>query len=425
MSVRLHRSASYSNVSRASVSTFGDYATTFDFSSSSSPSYEFAAFGNEKMTMQNLNSRLAAYLEKVLSLQKANLNIEQKIKEYYESRTITERKDLSHYYIIIEDLQKQTRENQEVRTKLHNAQLAASDFRNKFEVERNMHLIIEADVQSVRKQTDRFKDEIEDLKFQFEGLNNELEELKKSHEEELIMVHNQKSGSVDVQLALGQPGHLDEALHEMRERYEALILKNRKLAEQWFNTKVSELNSHVHDVQTDATSSQTSSRELKKKYQSMEIEMNGFYSQIQILQNKLVEVGARSASEASQLNVHIEQLVTELQQIKMQMQKKVMETEVLEQEIAEYRRLLEGELDGFNIKLKSESSSTTSSSTTSSSTTVAKTVTTDVVKEMTMTKEEEEEYHRRQIRVKVIKEELVDGVVVAVNVEEKVQDVST
>lgn len=65
--------------------------------------------GNEKSTMQNLNDRLASYLEKVRSLEKANSLIEKQIKEWYEKNTTVIRCDYSSYLKTTEDLQKKVR----------------------------------------------------------------------------------------------------------------------------------------------------------------------------------------------------------------------------------------------------------------------------------------------------------------------------
>lgn len=65
------------------------------------------------MTLQNLNDRLASYLDHVCTLEEANADLEQKIKGWYEKYGPGSgqqlARDYSKYFSVTEDLKRQVR----------------------------------------------------------------------------------------------------------------------------------------------------------------------------------------------------------------------------------------------------------------------------------------------------------------------------
>lgn len=59
--------------------------------------------------MQNLNDRLASYLDKVRALEEANTDLEVKIREWYQKQGPSPTRDYSQYYKTIDDLREKVR----------------------------------------------------------------------------------------------------------------------------------------------------------------------------------------------------------------------------------------------------------------------------------------------------------------------------
>ncbi|XP_039943140.1 keratin, type I cytoskeletal 15-like [Hirundo rustica] len=311
--------------------------------------------GNEKITMQNLNDRLASYLDKVRALEEANSDLEVKIRDWYQKQAPTSpARDYSNYYKIIEDLRDKilaaTIDNSRVILEIDNARLAADDFRLKYENELYLRQSVESDINGLRRVLDELTLSRADLEMQIETLKEELAYMKKNHEEEMKEYSNQLSGTVNVEMDAAPGIDLTRVLAEMREQYEALAEKNRKDAEAWFFTQTDELNrevaTHTQQIQT----SKSEITELRRTLQGLEIELQSQLSMKAGLEANLRDTEGRYCAQLAQIQALITSVEEQLSELRCDMERQNQEYKMLmdiksrlEQEIATYRQLLEGQ----------------------------------------------------------------------------------
>ncbi|KAG9346219.1 hypothetical protein JZ751_008044 [Albula glossodonta] len=197
---------------------------------------------NEKATMQNLNDRLASYLEKVRSLEAANAQLERQIREWYQQKTPVSR-DYSHYEKIIAELRAKIglarAENEKYILRIDNARLAAEDFQIKYQSELALRQSVEGDIVAHRKLMDDLTITRSTLEMRIEELKEELIYLKKNHQEEMTALRaNMASSSVNVEVDAAPQEDLARVLEEIRSQYQSIIEKNRREMEGWYKEKV-------------------------------------------------------------------------------------------------------------------------------------------------------------------------------------------
>ncbi|XP_051014486.1 keratin, type I cytoskeletal 10 isoform X1 [Acomys russatus] len=313
--------------------------------------------GNEKVTMQNLNDRLATYMDKVRALEESNYELEGKIKEWYEKHgnsSQREPRDYSKYYQTIEDLKNQilslTTDNASVLLQIDNARLAADDFRLKYENEVALRQSVEADINGLRKVLDELTLTKADLEMQIESLTEELAYLKKNHEEEMRDLQNVSTGDVNVEMNAAPGVDLTQLLNNMRNQYEQLAEKNRKDAEAWFNEKSKELTTEIDSNIEQMSSHKSEITELRRTVQGLEIELQSQLALKQSLEASLAETEGRYCMQLSQIQSQISALEEQLQQIRAETEcqnaeyQNLLDIKIrLENEIQTYRSLLEGE----------------------------------------------------------------------------------
>ncbi|XP_032090543.1 keratin, type I cytoskeletal 17-like [Thamnophis elegans] len=308
---------------------------------------------NEKGTMKNLNDRLAAYLDKVLSLEKSNMQLEQNIQEYYTKQASTGTPDMSAYFNAMtqlkSEIQEETLKNAGLLLQIDNARLASDDFRVKLESEVGMRLSVEGDLGGLRKTLEELNASRASLQVQAENLQEELACLKRNHKEEMAPLQGHLGATVNVKVD-SMPGiDLQKTLNEIRDQYEGVMEKNREEAEALHQSQCDALNREV-SVSTEALqSAQMKMVELKRLTQALEIELQSLWSMKGALEGTLAEVQSHYGLELSQLRNLVAAREAELLQLKSDAQnqdedyKRLMDIKNrLKQEIATYHCLLEG-----------------------------------------------------------------------------------
>nr|CAH05049.1 type I keratin 19 [Protopterus aethiopicus] len=313
--------------------------------------------GNGKATMQNLNDRLASYLDKVRNLENANFELEQKIKDYYLKQSQGGEgtaRDYSQYEKTIDDLRgKIQNENMEIASIMlgvDNAKLAAEDFKSKFEVEQTMRNNVEGDINGMRRLLDELTLSRADLELKIESLKEELAYMNKSHEEETGAIRNQIGGQISVDLEVAPSLDLPKALEEMRAQYDILEKKNKAEAEAWFNDRADALNK---EVSTDTNVLQTQTTEvtdLTRTLQGLEIEHQSQLAMKNSLENTLAETEGRYGAMLQNIQSSIHDTEENLAHLRAETERQAREYQMLidiktklENEIAVYHKLLEGE----------------------------------------------------------------------------------
>lgn len=310
--------------------------------------------GNEKMTMQNLNDRLATYLEKVRSLESANSQLELKIKEHYGKVSPATGRDFSKYYQTIQDLQGQiqnaTLDNGRLLLQVDNATLAAEDFKMKFETELSLRQNVEGDIAGLRRLLDDLTMKRTDLELQIEQLQEELAYLKKNHSAEVEELSKQLGGSVSVEVDAAPSVDLGKMMADMRAQYDELAEKNREKAKNTFEKESQHLIMEVTMSSEELSTKKSEITEVRRRVQGLEIELQSQLNMKAALEGTLAETEARYGAQVAQIQAQINNLMAQLSQIRADMEQQRTDYSLLlniklrlEMEIAEYRRLLDGE----------------------------------------------------------------------------------
>uniref|UniRef100_A0A8C0NJ77 Keratin 12 n=1 Tax=Canis lupus familiaris TaxID=9615 RepID=A0A8C0NJ77_CANLF len=291
--------------------------------------------GSEKETMQNLNDRLASYLDKVRALEEANTELENKIREWYETRGSGtgdpgSQSDYSKYYPLIEDLRNEIISasigNAQLILQIDNARLAAEDFR------------------------------MNTATWGRAPLPHSLARCS----QELQSFRAGGPGEISVEMDAAPAVDLTRLLNNMRAQYEAIAEQNRKDAEAWFIEKSGELRKEISTNTEQLQSSKSEVTDLRRALQNLEIELQSQLATKKSLEASLAEVEGDYCGQLSQVQQLIGSLEEQLLQVRADTERQNADHQRLlnakarlEMEIETYRRLLDGEAqgDGFDETL--------------------------------------------------------------------------